>query len=127
MLSRAIAAAILFMAAATTIAFALTGSGGPIALTVTNLAMAALGVVLAAAAIEALRARHYWFTLLVPAGMALFSLGYALASGVYQAIVTVVMYAVAALLIAQSRADFDHRAHDEAFGAPPGTGAAEPS
>lgn len=107
MLKRAVAALIVFLAAASTVGFALTGMGGPIVLTLSNIALAALGLVIAAAGIEAVRARHYWFALAVPASLALFTLAYAVAGGAYQAVATVVMYAVAAWLIAQSRRDFD--------------------
>jgi len=107
MLKRAVAALIVFLAAASTVGFALTGMGGPIDLTVSNVALAAAGLALAAAGVEALRARHFWFVLVVPTTLALFTLGYAFASGVYQALVTVVMYAVAAWLIVESRRDFD--------------------
>lgn len=103
----AIAAIIMFLAAVSLIGLSVSGAGGAQPITVNGLAAFAMGVVLAASGVEALRRRHFWFALTGPATMAVLNLGYALYSGVYEAIVTAVMFGVAAVLIALSREDFE--------------------
>ena len=106
-LALAIAAIIMFLAAASLIGLGLAGMGGSVSINLGALAALGLGLVLAASGVEALRRRHFWFAVLVPAGMALFNLGYAIYAGVYEALVTVVMFAAAAALVAASRAAFE--------------------
>ena len=105
-ISLAIAAFIVFLAAVSLIGLSVAGGGGAQSNAVNGLAGVAMGVVLAATGVEALRRRNFWFALLGPAAMAVLNLGYALYSGVYEAIVTSVMFGVAAVLIALSRDDF---------------------
>jgi hypothetical protein len=98
---------IMFLAAVSLIGLSVSGGGGAQPITVNGLAGLAMGVVLAASGVEALRRRHYWFALLGPAVMAVLNLGYALSTGVYQAIVTAVMFGIAAVLVALSKEDFE--------------------
>lgn len=105
--SLGIAAIIMFLAAASLAGLALAGSGGPISITFASVAALALAVVMAASGIEALRRRHFWFAVLVPAAMALFNFGYALYSGVYEGFVTAIVFGAAAALVAQSRSTFE--------------------
>ena len=106
-ISLGITAIIMFLAAASLAGLALAGSGGPISITFVSVAALALAVVLAASGVEALRRRHFWYAVLVPGAMALFNLGYALYSGVNEAIVTAIVFGAAAALVAQSRSNFD--------------------
>jgi len=105
-ISLAIAATIMFLAAVSLIGLSVAGGGGAPLVTLNGLAALAMGVVLAASGVEALRRRHFWFALVGPATMAVLNLGFALYSGVNEAIVTAVMFGVAAVLIALSRDDF---------------------
>jgi hypothetical protein len=105
-ISLGIAAIIMFLAAASLAGLALAGSGGPVSITGASVAALTLAVLMAASGIEALRRRHFWFAVLVPAAMALFNLAYALYSGVYEAIVTAIVFGAAAVLVAQSRSNF---------------------
>ena len=75
----------MFLASASVAGLALAGSGGPISVTFASVAALALALVLAASGVEALRRRHFWFAVLVPAAMALFNMGYAISTGVYEA------------------------------------------
>jgi hypothetical protein len=102
-----IAAIIMLLAAASLIGLALAGTGGPISITFGSIAALAMGLVLAASGIEALRRRHFRFAVLIPAVMALLNLGYAVSSGVYEGLVTVAIFAAAAILVALSRDAFD--------------------
>jgi hypothetical protein len=102
-----VAAIIMLLAAASLIGLALAGSGGPISITLGSVAALAMGLVLAASGIEALRRRHFWFAVLVPAVMAVLNLGYVLSSEVHEGLVTVAIFAAAAVLVALSRDAFD--------------------